>query len=163
MFSHYPTRLAHTFRFPTKTKYHTRDRKKKELLSTINILLDNDSLFIHSVLAAIKALGFLKRGNGGKEGKLLTLCSLKLGSWPRGERVPSKTRRLGSYKPPMLPDIWGFLTGLRQNACWVVQHTGSLHTSGSGVNSLSIFSIKEAFCLGQILECLFGKVLMSDS
>ena len=82
----------------------------------------------------------------------LTLWSLELGSGPRGECVLAKSSRLGSYKPPLLPDIWGRLAGLRLNACWVVQHTGTLHTSGSGVNSLSISSIKAACSLGQKLE-----------
>lgn len=85
---------------------------------------------------------------------LWTFWSLELGSGPRGECVLVKTSRLGSYKPPLLPDIWGCLAGLRLNACWVVQHTGTLHTSGSGVNSLSISSIKEACFLRSKAEKL---------
>lgn len=85
---------------------------------------------------------------------LWTLWSLELGSGPGGERVLAKTSRLGSYKPPLLPDIWGCLAGLRLNACWVVEHTGTLHTSRSGVNSLSISSIKEACFLGSKTEML---------
>lgn len=119
-----------------------------QLLSSINILRDNDSLFIHSSLAAVMALGSGDGGTGGREGKLLTLWSLELGIGPRGERVLARTSRLGSYKPPMLPDIWGRLAGLRLNACWVDQHTGTLNTSGSGVNSLSISTFKEACFLG---------------
>ena len=120
-----------------------------QLLSSVNILPDNDSLFIHSSLAAAMAVGFVRggvQGDGGRAGRLTlwTQWSLELGSRPRGERVLAKTSRLGSYKPPLLPDIWGRLAGLRLNACWVVQHTGTLHTSGSGVNSLSISSIKES-------------------
>lgn len=84
-------------------------------------------------------------GTGGKEGKLLTLWSLELGSGPRRERVLAQTSRLGSYKPPMLHDIWGCLAGLRLNACWVVQHTAHIKVGGGG--SLSISSIKEACCL----------------
>lgn len=79
---------------------------------------------------------------------LWTHWSLELGSRPWGERVLEKTSRLGSYKPPLLPDIWGCLAGLRLNACWVVQHTGMLHTSGSGVNSLFFFTIFSQSFLG---------------
>lgn len=125
-----------------------------QLLSSINILRDNDSLFIHSSLAAVMAVVFARGGGGGRVGRLTlwTLWSLELGSGPQRERVLVKTSRLGSYKPPLLPDIWGCLAGLRLNTCWVVEHTGTLHTSGLGVNSLSISSIKAACFLGQELE-----------
>lgn len=65
-----------------------------------------------------------------------------------------KTSRLGSDKPPMLqPDIWDCPAGLRLNACWVVEYTGTLHTSGSGVNSLSLSISRKYVALGRILEC----------
>lgn len=86
---------------------------------------------------------------GGRMGMLTlsTLCSLGLGSGPQGERVLAETGHQGPYKPPLLPDIWGCLAGLRLNACWVVQHAGTLHTSGSEVISLSISFIRAAWCL----------------
>ncbi len=128
-----------------------------QLLSSINILRDNYSLFIHSSLAAVMALGLKgagRWGTGGSAGRLTlrTLWSLELGSRPWRECVLEKTSRLGSYKPPLLPDICGCLAGLRLKACWVVQHTGPLHTSGSGVNPLSISSIKKACFLGSKTE-----------
>lgn len=82
---------------------------------------------------------------------LWTLWSLELGKGPQGECVLAKTSRLGSYKPPLLLDIWGCLAGLRLSTCWVVRHTGTLHTSGSEGNSLLVSYINEPCFHGQKL------------
>lgn len=102
------------------------------------------------------AMDVAKGGTRGKEGKLLTLWSLELGCGPQRERVFMKTSCLGSYKPPMMPDIWDCLAGLRLNARWVVQYTGTLHTSGPGVNSLSLSISRKHVALGRILECFIS-------
>lgn len=61
-------RISAYFPVSHKDKIPHKGQEKKKLLSTVNILLDNDSLFIHSVVAAVKALGFLKGGMEVKRG-----------------------------------------------------------------------------------------------
>lgn len=99
------------------------------------------------------ALGFVKGRLEVKRGELLTLWSLELGSRPWGKRILVKTSRLGSYKPPMLPDICG-LSSWAEAECMLGRPAhGTLKTTGLGVSSLS-FSCWKHVVLGQILEGL---------